>query len=125
MGVLYHGTSAARWASIQRDGIIRKAPFGDQGVSLTDLPSVASYFARLAADCDGCEPVILSVDPDELAALGLPLEHFTSNVWGPGECDWERETMCWAYIPASLARLTTPSQEMEDHAELSQRRVRR
>jgi len=108
MGTLFHGTSAARWASIQRDGIIRKAPFGDQGVSLTDLLSIASYFARLAAECDGCEPVILSVDADELAALGLSLERFTSDVWGPGECDWESETMCWADIPASLTRLTAP-----------------
>jgi RNA:NAD 2'-phosphotransferase (TPT1/KptA family) len=98
--MLYHGTSSKRWESIQADGILRKAPYGDQHVSLTDTIGVARYFAELAADCDECEAVVLSVD-----AEGLNTEPFVSNAFE--ECEWERETACLEDIP--LSRVSLPA----------------
>ena len=98
---LYHGTSADRWASIQRDGVLRCAPYGDQHVSLTDCSKVARYFADVSADCDGCEAVILTVD-----AAGLPTEPFVSEVFP--DCEWERETACLVDIPADRCTLAAP-----------------
>lgn len=95
----YHGTCEIRWQSIQRDGWLKCAPYGDQHVSLTDCPKVARYFADLAADCDQCEPVILGVD-----ASGLQTEPFVSAVWEG--CEWERETACLEDIPLSRLRVT-------------------
>lgn len=99
---LYHGTSADRWASIQRDGVLRCAPHGERHVSLTDCQKVAGYFADLAADCDKCAPIVLAVD-----AAGLPIERFVSKVWD--DCEWERETPCLVDVPADRCTLATPS----------------
>lgn len=90
---LYHGTSSPRWASIQRDGVLRVAPFGDQCISLTDSREVADYFAANACSGDeGGSPVILTVNAD-----GLNAAPFVSAVWD--DCSWERETACWEDIP--------------------------
>lgn len=99
---LYHGTSTWRWVSIQRDGWLKCAPYGDQHVSLTDTPSVARYFADLAADCDGCAAIVLAVD-----ASGLPTEPFVSQCWEG--CEWERETACLADVPAERCRAECPA----------------
>lgn len=100
MRILYHGTSRKRWESIQTDGVLRMAPYGDQHVSLTDTIGVARYFAELAADCDGCSAIILLVD-----ANGLQTEQFVSNAFE--DCGWERETACLEDIP--LARVSLRS----------------
>lgn len=91
---LYHGTSVKRWESIQRDGVLRIAPYGDQHVSLTTSVSVARHFAELAAECDDCAAIVLMVDERDVQA-----EPFSSDVWGEGECDWEKERACFDDIP--------------------------
>lgn len=103
---LYHGTSVKRWDSIQSDGVLKKAPYGDQHVSLTDDPKVAAYFAELAADCDECDGVILAVDAD-----GLETEPFVSNAFE--DCEWERETACLEDIP--LARVSLAASQTAAH----------
>lgn len=93
--VRFHGTSSVRWASIQADGLLRKARFGDQHVSLTDDIEVARYWTQMACSTDeGATPVVLRVD-----TTGLPTEPFSSVVWGDGECDWESETACMVDVP--------------------------
>lgn len=95
MTVLYHGTSSVRWRSIQADGLLKTAPYGDRHVSLTDDLEVARYWTRMAClSEEGGTPVVLKVDVD-----GLPTQAFSSQVWGEGACDWESETACMVDIP--------------------------
>lgn len=92
--VLYHGTSSVRWRSIKADGLLKRAPYGDLHVSLTDDLEVARYWTMIACSSEeGGTPVILKVD-----ATGLPTEAFSSLVWGEGACDWESETACMADV---------------------------
>lgn len=83
-----------RWQSILRDGLLRASKVGDKHVSLTTDPSVAKYFADLASRDDDSEPIILAVDVG-----GLPIEPFSSSVWGAGKCDWEKEIACLEDVP--------------------------
>lgn len=99
--MFYHGTSLQRASSIMRDGVIKVAPHGVKCVSMTDDARVACYFAALAADCDGSVPVILPIDADRLRTDGFDIELFEDQVYGEGECAWERETACWQDIPIS------------------------
>lgn len=102
---LYHGTSSVRWNAVRRDGVLRRAPFGDQCVSLTDDIHVARYFARNACCSEeGGEPVVLAVDVADLDA-----EPFVSGVWGEDHsCEWENETACWEDVPLSRVTLVEP-----------------
>lgn len=109
-GILYHGTSAKRWELIKGDRTLRVAPYGVQGVSMTDSREVAAYFADLAADCDCCAPVVLRVDASALIADGFELEPFEDGVWGEEECAWERETVCWRDIPITYVSVDTDPQ---------------
>lgn len=97
--MLYHGTSLDRAGKIMREGLIRVAPCGVQAVSMTDDINVALYFASLAADADRSTPIVLPIDGEALTKDGYELEPFSDGVWGAGECDWERETVCWRDIP--------------------------
>jgi len=95
--VLYHGTSSVRWRSIQTDGLLKRAPYGDLHVSLTDDIDVARYWTMIACSSEeGGTPVVLKVD-----AAGLPTKAFSSRVWGEGACDWESETACMVDVPVS------------------------
>lgn len=102
---LYHGTSSVRWDAVRREGVLRRAPFGDQCVSLTDDIHVARYFARNAcASEEGGRPVVLAVDVE-----GLDAEPFVSGVWGADHsCEWESETACWEDVPLSRITLVEP-----------------
>lgn len=119
--VLWHGTSLDRAAKIMRDGELRVARFGVEAVSMTDDPMVALYFAKLAADTDRGTPVILAIDAAQLRADGFELEPFEDDVWGDGQCAWERETVCWQNIPvkyltpASAQHLTDAPYPGRDH----------
>ena len=85
--LLFHGTSSSRLTGIVSAGQIDPAPSGDQHVSLTDDIEVAAYFANLASDADeDATPVILVIEGGKVEALP-----FSSDVWGKGACDWERE----------------------------------
>lgn len=103
---LYHGTSWARWQSIQKDGVLKIAPSGVEGVSMTPDMEVATYFAELAADADESETVILTLDRAALEEGGFEVEDFVDDVWdeeeGEGACEWEQEVICWSDIPASF-----------------------
>jgi hypothetical protein len=84
--VLLHGTSSHKLPSILHDGL--KAP-----VYLTDLDEMARYYADVAADADGGNPVVLRITiPDHTR---LAVDH---NAWAepviigdmPGEDEiWE------------------------------------
>lgn len=92
---LYHGTSSVRWNAARKSGVLRRAPFGDTCVSMTDDYRVARYFADMACSSEeGGKPVILRVD-----ATGLDARPFSSQVWEGLDCDWERETACWEDVP--------------------------
>lgn len=85
--LLFHGTSSARLNSIIAAGQIDPAPSGDRHVSMSECPEVAAYFANIAAlEDEDSMPVILVINADKVDA-----HPFSSNVWGEGECDWERE----------------------------------
>ena len=85
--MLFHGTSSSRLNGIIAAGRINPASTGDRHVSLSECPEVASYFANLAASADpGSVPVILVIDP-----ANLDVAPFSSETWGRGACDWERE----------------------------------
>jgi hypothetical protein len=109
--ILYHGTTARRWRMIRREGVLRRAPFGDTCVSLTDDYRVARHFADNScsaeiADGDDpkAKPVVLRVD-----ASGLRTEAFSSATWGEGVCDWERETACWEDVPLHRVAAVPPA----------------
>lgn len=85
--LLFHGTSSSRLNGILSAGQIDPAPSGDRHVSLTDDIEIAAYFANLASHTDeGATPVILVVEAGKVEAVP-----FSSDVWGKGACDWERE----------------------------------
>lgn len=94
---LFHGTSSELWKAIKEEGFLKRAPVGDQCVSLTSDYKVARYFAEMSCKGDaGGTPIILKVN-----AEGLNAQPFSSKVWGEGECDWEAEIACWEDIPLS------------------------
>lgn len=102
---LYHGTSSVRWDAVRRDGVLRKAPFGDLCVSLTDDIHVARYFAiNACAAEDGGEPVVLAIDVE-----GLDARPYVSEVWGAEHsCEWESETACWDDVPLDRITIVEP-----------------
>lgn len=87
---LYHGTSDARWAAIQRDGKLKLPDCGDRKISLTEKKEVALYWAELSAGCDLQEGrgdgvgVVLSFDTETLRRAGYEFEAFSDDVWGEG-----------------------------------------
>lgn len=102
---LYHGTSILRWSRIQLTGFLEPAPMGDEHVSFTTDLSVARYFAHCAwstPDEDEIGMVVLKTTNRELALVGLSVEPFSSEVWGPGECDWEKEMACENAVPIEV-----------------------
>ena len=110
---LCHGTSSERWASIQKDGVLRRASFGVQAVSMTDEVDVAAHFAEMAVVGDLSEgvvskPVILIIDAIRLLAEGFKLEAFSDPIWGERQCDWERELLCWDDIPIKFIVCALP-----------------
>ncbi len=99
--LLFHGTSSELWKKIKKDKLLKRAPSGDQCVSLTSDYKVARYFAEMSCKGDaGGTPVILKVN-----AEGLNAQSFSSAVWGERECDWEAEIACWDDIPLSRVEL--------------------
>lgn len=98
---LYHGTSSELWKAIKKEGLLKRAPTGDQCVSLTSDYKVARYFAEMSCKGDtGGSPIILKVNVE-----GLNAQPFSSGVWGEGECNWEEEIACWDDIPLSRVEL--------------------
>jgi len=101
---LFHGTSTPRWQSIQQDGALRLPSSGYRKISLTTDRSVAEYWAKLAPIVDRKEGrgdgpgVILVLSHSALETGGHWLTEFSDDVWGAGECDWEREVACWSEI---------------------------
>jgi hypothetical protein len=101
---LFHGTSTPRWQSIQQDGALRLPSSGYRKISLTTDRSVATYWAKLASIVDRKEGrgdgpgVILVLSHSALETSGHWLTEFSDDVWGAGECDWEREVACWSEI---------------------------
>lgn len=105
---LYHGTTILRHERMKLMGFVQPAPYGDQHVSLTDCPKVASYFALNSYqqdDEDELGMVILETHTGALERHGLSVAPFSSAVWGPGKCDWEREYACADPIPIDLFRV--------------------
>jgi len=106
---LYHGTSILRLNRMHLTGYLEPAPMGDKHVSFTTSKSVACYFAHcawLTPDEDEIGMVVIETTNRELASLGLSIEPFSSEVWGPGECDWEKEMACKDAVPIEILRLT-------------------
>jgi len=111
--ILFHGTTARRWQGIQEDRLLRVAPLGVNAVSMSDDPRVALYFARMAVYVElserlglNAEPIILAVDAKALLSEGYKLERFSDPIWGQGNCDWEREVVCWTDVPLRFVKET-------------------
>lgn len=103
--ILYHGTTVRRWFSIQSTGTLDPAPQGDQHVSFTSDKAVAAYFAQIAWLCtdeDEIGVIILETHKGALARHGLIAEPFSSEAWGVGECDWEKEWTVAGAVPSRL-----------------------
>src|SRR3954451_4292516 len=73
-------------------------------MSLATDRSFAKYWPELASITDGKAGrgegpgVILVLSHSALATSGHWLTEFSDDVWGEGECDWEREVACWSDI---------------------------
>jgi hypothetical protein len=105
---LYHGTSILRWNRIQLTGFIEPPSLGDDHVSFTTDKAVASYFAHLAwltPDEDEKGMVVLSTTTSMLESKGVFVKPFSSEVWGPGECDWEKEMACTKPVSKEILRV--------------------
>lgn len=96
--ILFHGTSARRFALIMHAGTINPGFSGNRHVSLTPSFGVACVWADSASSCSDYEeglPIVLSIDARGLIYRGFPdIEPFSDPVWGEGECDWEQEVAC-------------------------------
>src|SRR5690242_88210 len=81
---LYHGTSTHRLKKILAEDRLRRAPMGDEWVSLTTERSVAEHFAEMAVCGDQddrapvpimeSDPVVLVVDGEALIKLNYDLQ---------------------------------------------------
>ena len=97
---LYHGTSTHRLRDILHENRLRRfTKRSVRKVSLTTDPSVARYFAYLAALRDrktqpGARPAVLVIDGDGLIEAGYDLESHSDPEHGAGLCDWDKEIAC-------------------------------
>lgn len=91
--------------SIIRDGLIRIAPCGIEAVSTSIDRDVAISFGLHAAMADkaayGQDAFVklLKIDSDQMIIDGYRIKSFSDPVWGAGECDWEKEFVCYLDIP--------------------------
>lgn len=85
-------------------GEIRTAPFGTMTVSMTDRADIAWEFARISLSCpdhDEEGAVVIVMDHDVLKRNGIKAEPYEDQIWGDGECAWEREWATGVPIPSS------------------------
>ena len=130
---LYHGTSALRFASIQREGLVRivGAPLAHDCVCLTPLYEIARYWAEISAWSDardyhsdgaGC---ILVLRRKALLHAGYTL---TKIKYDP-QFAWAQEIACWSDINLQESGALIEVQYIPDAAKITEgerlpRRVR-
>jgi hypothetical protein len=106
--LLYHGTCNPE--AIMESGVLRKAPYGYQCVSLSRCIEVAKYFASL--DRDGEEEPLRGIfvfQRADLIRAGFKLIPFHDPIMGEYARD-EQEEQVWDDIPLTtglLLRLDT------------------